>query len=63
MRGLQVSVNLLPLVMAVYIGELCLTLPVLPSHSVVAARCQEPQRHQLRYAWDPSSPEDLSLPS
>ena len=41
-RGLQLSVNLLPLVMAVYIGELCLTLPVLPWQSMVAARCQEP---------------------
>ena len=36
------SVSLLPLVMAVYISELCLTLPVLPWHSMVAARCQEP---------------------
>ena len=36
------SVNLLPLVMAVYTGELCLTLQVLPWHSMVAARCQEP---------------------
>ena len=36
------SVNLLPLVMAVYKGELCLTLPVLPRYSTVAARCQEP---------------------
>ena len=28
--------------MVVYTGELCLTLPVLPWHSMVAARCQEP---------------------
>ena len=36
------SVNLLPLVMVVFSGEICLTLPVLPWHSMVAARCQEP---------------------
>ena len=35
------SVNLLPLVMAVYTSELGLTLPMLPWHSMVAARCQE----------------------
>ena len=41
-RGWQVSVNLLPLVVAVYTSELRLTLPMLSWHSVVAARCQEP---------------------
>ena len=61
------SANLLPLVMAVYTGELGLTLPMLPWHSMVAARCQVlltlAQRHQLRCVFDPSSPEELSLPS
>ena len=35
-------VSLLPLVMVVRTGELCLTLPVLSWHSMDAARCQEP---------------------
>ena len=36
------GVNLLPLVVTVCTGELSLTLPVLPWHSMVAARCQKP---------------------
>ena len=40
-RGLQVSVNLLPLVMAVSTLELGLTLPMLPWHSMVAAWSRE----------------------
>ena len=35
------SVNQIPLVMAVSIGGLGLTLPMLPWHSMVAALCQE----------------------
>ena len=58
------SVNLLPLVMAVYTGEFGLTLPMLPWHSMVAATVtRTAQRHQLPCVFDPSSPEDLSLPS
>ena len=43
------SVNLLPLVMAVYTSELCLALPVLPWHSIVAARSTSSASVRLRF--------------
>ena len=47
--------------------SLVLTLSMIPWHHMAAARCQALHtlldRHQLRCVFDPSSPEDLFLPS